>query len=43
MGKNCLQQEIAEYVIKYKENYYRLAYSYVKNADDAMDIVQEYI
>ncbi len=43
MGKNCLQQEIAEYVIRYKENYYRLAYSYVKNADDAMDIVQESI
>lgn len=43
MGKNSLQQEIAEYVIKYKENHYRLAYSYVKNADDAMDIVQESI
>lgn len=43
MGKNSLQQEIAEYVIKYKESHYRLAYSYVKNADDAMDIVQESI
>ncbi|MBZ9685206.1 RNA polymerase sigma factor [Clostridium estertheticum] len=43
MEKNCLQQEIAEYVIRYKENHYRLAYSYVKNADDAMDIVQESI
>ncbi|HBV68329.1 MAG TPA: RNA polymerase subunit sigma-70 [Clostridiales bacterium] len=35
------EEQIAEHVLKYKERYYRLAYSYVKNADDAMDIVQE--
>ncbi len=43
MGKNNLEQQIADYVIQYKENHYRLAYSYVKNADDALDIVQESI
>jgi len=32
---------IAEHALKYKENYYRLAYSYVKNADDALNIVRK--
>lgn len=41
MGKSSLEEQIAEHVLKYKENHYRLAYSYVKNADDALDIVQE--
>lgn len=41
MKKNCLEGQIAEYAVKYKENHYRLAYSYVKNVDDALDIVQE--
>jgi RNA polymerase sigma-70 factor (ECF subfamily) len=36
-----LEEQIAEYAVKHKENFYRLAYSYVKNADDALDIVQE--
>lgn len=43
MSKGCLEDKIAEYVVSYKENHYRLAYSYVKNADDALDIVQESI
>lgn len=43
MKKNSLEEQITEHVIRYKENYYRLAYSYVKNADDALDIVQESI
>lgn len=43
MDKNCLEKKIADYVIKYKENHYRLAFSYVKNVDDALDIVQESI
>lgn len=38
-----LEEQIAEYAVRYRENYYRLAYSYVKNADDALDIVQESI
>lgn len=43
MRKKYLEQQIAEYVVKYQENHYRLAYGYVKNADDALDIVQESI
>jgi RNA polymerase sigma-70 factor (ECF subfamily) len=38
-----LEKKIEDYVIEYKEVFYRLAYSYVKNADDALDIVQESI
>lgn len=43
MSESSFKEQIAEYVIKYKENHYRLAYSYVKNAEDALDIVQESI
>ncbi len=43
MEKNRLEGQIAEHAIKYKENHYRLAYSYVRNVDDALDIVQESI
>ena len=43
MNKSCLENQIANYVIQYKENIYCLAFSYVKNADDALDIVQESI
>lgn len=32
---------IADYVIQNRERHYRLAYSYVKNPDDALDVVQE--
>ncbi len=41
MSKSCPESQIADYVVTYKENIYRLAFSYVKNADDALDIVQE--
>lgn len=43
MGKSSLEKQFSDYVIKHKENHYRLAYSYVHNADDALDIVQESI
>lgn len=43
MHKDSLKNKVAEYVISNKERYYRLAYSYVKNADDALDIMQESI
>lgn len=43
MSKSSLENQIADYVIKNKERHYRLAYSYVKNADDALDIIQESI
>lgn len=42
-NESRLENQIADYVIKNKENLYRLAFSYVKNADDALDIVQESI
>ena len=37
------EQKIAEYVMENKENFYRLAYSYVQNQEDALDIVQDAI
>ncbi|WP_285842548.1 RNA polymerase sigma factor [Ureibacillus chungkukjangi] len=37
------EQKIAEYVMENKENFYRLAYSYVQNQEDALDIVQDSI
>lgn len=43
MDKKHLEKLLSDVVIKNKENHYRLAYSYVKNADDALDIVQESI
>jgi RNA polymerase sigma-70 factor, ECF subfamily len=43
MNKDNLTKQIADYVIKHKESHYRLAYSYVRNADDALDIIQESI
>jgi RNA polymerase sigma-70 factor, ECF subfamily len=43
MSKSSLEELIADYVIKNKEIHYRLAFSYVKNADDALDIIQESI
>lgn len=43
MVESSLEKQIADYVIRYKENIYRLAFSYVKNTDDALDIVQESI
>lgn len=41
-GKN-MQTEINSYILKNKEKYYRMAYSYVKNKEDALDIVQDAI
>lgn len=43
MSESNLENKIADYVITHKESIYRLAFSYVKNADDALDIVQESI
>ncbi|MDF2950247.1 MAG: polymerase, sigma-24 subunit, subfamily [Sedimentibacter sp.] len=43
MKKDSLVKQIADYVIIHKESYYRLAYSYVKNVDDALDVVQDSI
>lgn len=38
-----VRQQVVDYVIKNKNTHYRLAYSYVKNVEDALDIVQESI
>lgn len=38
-----MENEIIEYILKNKEKHYRLAYSYVKNKEDALDIVQDAI
>jgi len=43
MANSSLEKQIADYVIQQKENHYRLAYSYVRNVDDALDIIQESI
>lgn len=43
MGENNIEKQFVDYVIKNKENHYRLAFSYVKNVDDALDVVQESI
>ncbi|MCM0647697.1 RNA polymerase sigma factor [Clostridium swellfunianum] len=43
MHKDSLEKQLADYVVRNKERYYRLAYSYVKNAEDALDIIQESI
>ncbi|WP_031515845.1 sigma-70 family RNA polymerase sigma factor [Desulfofalx alkaliphila] len=43
MPNHSIDRLIADYVIQYKENHYRLAYSYVRNTEDALDVVQESI
>jgi RNA polymerase sigma-70 factor (ECF subfamily) len=43
MGEAGLAKQITDFVVKNKESHYRLAFSYVKNADDALDVVQESI
>lgn len=40
---NNSDKQLEDYIIKNKELFYRLAYSYVKNVDDALDVVQESI
>ncbi|MGI5963520.1 MAG: RNA polymerase sigma factor [Lawsonibacter sp.] len=41
MGPALLQQEVEEELLRSYQSLYRLAYTYVKNPDDAMDVVQE--
>ncbi|WP_209511382.1 sigma-70 family RNA polymerase sigma factor [Sedimentibacter acidaminivorans] len=40
---SSLEKKLENYVVENKEKHYRIAYSYVKNVDDALDIVQEAI
>lgn len=41
--KKNLENEFKAYIIENKETFYRIAYSYVKNENDALDIVQDAI
>ena len=41
--KNNLENQLEDYIIKNEKLFYRLAYSYVKNNEDALDVVQESI
>lgn len=41
-GKH-MENKIINYIIENKEKYYRLAYSYVKNKEDVLDIIQDAI
>ncbi len=43
MTKKSLTDQIAEFVVENQDSSYRLAYGYVKNVEDALDIVQESI
>ncbi|MEW8986030.1 MAG: sigma factor, partial [Bacillus sp. (in: firmicutes)] len=43
MNNKKLENLLVQCITDYKENVYRLAYSYVKNSEDALDIVQDYI
>ena len=43
MGNKDIEKLIADYVIEHQQSLYRLAYSYVKNEQDALDIVQDAI
>ncbi len=41
--KRTLREEFEEYILSDQDRFYRLAFSYVKNSDAAMDVVQESI
>ncbi|MBD3109922.1 sigma-70 family RNA polymerase sigma factor [Bacillus sp. AGMB 02131] len=43
MKNKDIRQSLTVLITEHKESYYRLAYSYAKNEQDALDIVQESI
>ncbi|MFD0693462.1 RNA polymerase sigma factor [Paenibacillus sp. GCM10027628] len=43
MMRSNIENLLITCITEHKENAYRLAYSYVKNAEDALDIIQESI
>ncbi|HAE62078.1 MAG TPA: RNA polymerase subunit sigma-70 [Eubacteriaceae bacterium] len=43
MNNKDIEKHIADFVIENQQKYYRLAYSYVKNQHDALDVVQDSI
>ena len=40
---NNIRQQLSEYIVAHQEDFYRLAFSCVKNRDAALDVVQESI
>ena len=38
-----IRRLLADYIVSHQEDFYRLAFSYVKNRDAALDVVQESI
>lgn len=38
-----MESKLIDYIVTHKEKHYRIAYSYVKNKEDALDIVQDTI
>ena len=41
--EQTVRQQLSDYIVAHQEEFYRLAYSYVKNRDAALDVVQEYL
>lgn len=42
-GNSDSEKELVDFIIKNKDDFYRLAFSYVKNSNDAIDILQDSI
>lgn len=41
MFKSLKRTKVEKYIIDNKDSFYRIAYSYTKNEEDALDVVQE--
>ena len=41
--EQTVQQQLTDFIVAHQEDFYRLAFSYVKNRDAALDVVQESI
>jgi len=42
-GNSNLEKELVDFIMNNKDDFYRLAYGYVKNSSDAIDILQDSI
>ncbi|MCR1874947.1 RNA polymerase sigma factor [Paraclostridium bifermentans] len=42
-NKKIKEKKVKDYIVNNQENFYKVAYSYVKNQDDALDIVHDSI
>ncbi|WP_331666942.1 sigma factor [Metaclostridioides mangenotii] len=43
MFKTLKRKKVEAFIIENRENFYRVAYSYVRNEQDALDIIQDSI